>query len=453
GDIEMKKIINIQALQKPDRSQTWLIFLDAVEPKPAPGNHPDLVELEYIIKPVFKAGHANDTDPELKFELELPVTTPPAQIPKIVSAGIAFSKYNRNKKYSASEPREKCLWLEFKEPIQDPNDAYFVRVLAYAPDPLLSDWRGELFIAPKEPPLPINPELIRTITTLQPHDNLGLDKMQEMTVVSTDPEKRHFLVPLPHGLHTDSNEMFGFFTYEIRVGHRDIWSTEQGRYGREIRTTGVQHPAPTLYCTVSRNEKKISVSAPYATTVSNGKNVTSRPPRTQIWSLLYAQVSQADGNDFRNILLNDRLMVLQPETTETIHKINEDNQMISIGGWTNKEVITLLKRYGLSPDSPLSIVCVEMLPVVFSLLQQDNDNVRSTRGARAGDINMNQILMNHIQTRFANKQLTEKELQEQAIYDEAAANYIKPLSDQLGNYRMLRTSPLTAVPAICCVDC
>ena len=29
----------------------------------------------------------------------------------------------------------------------------------------------------------------------------------------------------------------------------------------------------------------------------------------------------------------------------------------------------------------------------------------------------------------------------------------RPLSDDLGNYRLLRTSTLSAVPEVCCVDC
>ena len=30
---------------------------------------------------------------------------------------------------------------------------------------------------------------------------------------------------------------------------------------------------------------------------------------------------------------------------------------------------------------------------------------------------------------------------------------VRPLSEGLGHFRILRTSPLTAVPAVCCVDC
>src|SRR5690606_12871317 len=55
-----------------------------------------------------------------------------------------------------------------------------------------------------------------------------------------------------------------------------------------------------------RDEEKLYVSAPYAITVHEGKNVTANPPRTEIWALLYAQVKQADGKDFRNVLLAEK---------------------------------------------------------------------------------------------------------------------------------------------------
>jgi hypothetical protein len=72
---------------------------------------------------------------------------------------------------------------------------------------------------------------------------------------------RHFLLPLPPGLIPESPELFGFFTYEFRIGRRVGWSTAQGRFGRPLRVTGVQHPAPTLRCEVVRHRIGIEVSA------------------------------------------------------------------------------------------------------------------------------------------------------------------------------------------------
>jgi hypothetical protein len=113
---------------------------------------------------------------------------------------------------------------------------------------------------------------------------------------------RHCLLPLPPGIHADAAEMFGFCTYEFRVEHyRDgeemAWTTTQGRFGRPLRVTGIQHPAPTLTCNVNRDEQKVYVSAPCAVAEFNGRNVTADPPRTQLWGLLYTQVKQAANKD------------------------------------------------------------------------------------------------------------------------------------------------------------
>ncbi|EEF24199.1 conserved hypothetical protein, partial [Ricinus communis] len=330
GDIEISKTAPFTALLNPDRSHTSLIFIDAVDPhnqrlQPAPHagepRLPDLIDVAYTVKPAYKDLQGAATDGDYNFALTLPITSPPAQIPKILSVGLAFSPYVSKDNYAETEPREKYLWVEFAEPVRDPKDTYFARVLAYGTDQLLSDNRFELFIAPTEPPLAVDPEYTRVVTSNQPHDDAGLTAMQPMqkaTGPGADAD-RFYLLPLPTGLHPDSQELFGFFTYEFRVGHYRytdgtaqhasgdlVWTTAQGRFGRPLRVPGIQHPAPTLTCTVDRDQEKLYVTAPYAVAVANGKNVTARPPRTEMWALLYVQVKQADNNGYRNILLDDR---------------------------------------------------------------------------------------------------------------------------------------------------
>ena len=72
------------------------------------------------------------------------------------------------------------------------------------------------------------------------------------------------------------------------------------------------HPAPTFSAPAGATEWNLIVEAPYAEAVLDGKNITADPPRTQVWTLLYAQVRQADGKDFRNILLEDRMLTFVP---------------------------------------------------------------------------------------------------------------------------------------------
>ena len=59
---------------------------------------------------------------------------------------------------------------------RNPNDTCFARVLGYAPDPLLSFPNPDQFVVRQEdPPLGIDPELIRVITKDHGNDNAGID--------------------------------------------------------------------------------------------------------------------------------------------------------------------------------------------------------------------------------------------------------------------------------------
>ncbi|MCI0524177.1 MAG: hypothetical protein L0Y75_02850 [Acidobacteria bacterium] len=500
GDIEVRHAASFESLHSPKRNYTRLVFIDAVEPKnermrPAPNQQeprfPDTIEAGYEVTTLFKEDHAAEHDAPEELDITLPITTPPRQTPKIVSAGIALSPYTRNEKYSATAPRRRFLWVEFEEPARDPNDTYFARMLAYAPDQLISNNHPELLVAPEEPSLPIDPEEIRVIIPGATNDLAGLNAMQPMTR-ATDSD-RHYLLPLPPGLHADADEMFGFFTYEFRLGHfrneetqEMVWCVAQGRFGRRLRATGIQHPAPTLTCAVNRDEKKLWVVAPYAVAVFNGKNVTSDPPRTQLWCLLYAQVRQADNKDFRNILLDDKQLDwrvqiepdpevnrftryddLQLRTLKNVSirnfkdevsyanftkayklvefdTLNKDAKKYGTVVWSNDEISQWLNIFGLPEDAPLSVLVVELLPQITSIFEhvsvlnkrEENDNLRATTG-----------LQDTPSAVIASEQIRMRQERKDAQQGPG------PLSDELGHHRILRTSPLTEAPFVCCPSC
>ncbi|OBX26886.1 hypothetical protein LX77_00675 [Gelidibacter algens] len=556
GDIQFKHYASFESLIADDfgivnRGHTTLIFIDAIEPKSRllrPNGQlrfPDELEVEYTITPHFKADHgsAQEYKPDM---LRLPTTIIPAQVPKIVSVGMAFSPYLKNEKYSATEPRQRYLWVELEEPVKDPHDTLFCRLLRYAPDQLLSHNREFMDETLPDPILPIDPEYVRSITPNQTDDMAGLRAMQAMEKASGN-DDIHYLLPLPPGLHPESPEMFGFFTYEFRVGHghwsnlevgkSNLWSTAKGRFGRPLRVTGMQHPAPTLLCNVNRDDIGVKVNAPFAKTVLNGKDVTADPPRTQLHSVLYTQVNQADGAEFRNILLDEKLMTLvDPVKVKTDfnrasvlvktmeqtgkYRVTEQNEQekarhlltqfqlfnqvddldldietrskvskliqsrskgkiftpdvatsrtllkayekykkrpdfvtpvpanasftnasliegakiaiykdkVKTGScsWTNQEISDLINRYGLPEDAPLSVLVVEVfgnITNIFDYLSYPKE----IREELFSDYSAN--------------------IEKQKIRSE------KALSDHLGHYRILRTSPLTEVPFICCVDC
>jgi hypothetical protein len=329
---------------------------------------------------------------------------------------------------------------------------------------------------PEEGPLPINPEYIRVITPDSSHNHSGLDAMQKMDK-STDTDRHYYILPLPQGLHHESPELFGMFTYEFRYGHTDrIWSTAQGRFGRALRVAGLQHPAPTLTCMLNRNEKIITVNAPYASAVYNGKNVTASPPHTSIWALLYAQVKQADGLDYRNILLNERELEPLPQRNkeemwkETVHLLEEKNlrnkeknlPMVDItnemvfqnitqqiawekestkqayGKWKNTDVYKMLDLYGLPRDSSLSVLCVEVFGQItnaFEHMDKFNENKNEF-------IDKTALVFNRTIAGEMIKNLD-------GVITPPPKAPIDPLNSQLGLFRILRTSPLVEVPFIC----
>jgi hypothetical protein len=496
GTLEIRHTASFEALQNPQRDVTRLIFIDAVEPKnprtqPAPNDtqprFPDTIEVQYTLDTDFKADHAAQKDPAEELAISLPITTPPAQIPQIASAGIALSPYQRNAKYSATQPRQRYLWIEFVEPVLDPNDEVFGRVLAYTPDQLLSNNEPDLFVAAQEPSLPIDPEFIRLIAPGATNDLAGLNAMQVMQK-ATDSD-RHYLLPIPPGLNSDSAEMFGFFTYEFRIGHyrntdtqEMVWCTAQGRFGRPLRATGIQHPAPTLTCTVNQDNEKLYVSAPYAVAVYKGKNVTANPPRTELWALLYAQVKQADNQDFRNILLDDKQLdwrvQIEPDKQvnwlvqydnpqrsllksitikswkdelsygnfQHVYKLvdpattNKDATKYGTTVWSNDEIIQLLQLYGLPKDSPLSVLVVEILPTITNIFEAVSG---------LGEPAVNKALRQNVRLRglpVSEEARQQKDQLNRTRDFEPAAG---PLSDELGQHRILRTSPLTEVPFTC----
>src|SRR5262249_5174638 len=325
------------------------------------------------------------------------------------------------------------LWFEFEQPVQDPNDTCYARVLGYAPDPLLSFPNlDQQLVRQEDPPLAIDPELIRVITRGHGNDNAGIEAMQPMTPETSDPSTPlvtvtplHYLLPLPPGLHSESPELFGFFTYELRVGHTNrIWSTAQGRFGHPTRISGVQHPAPSLTSLVERTPSGIKVTAPYAVAVFNGRNVTSRPPKTEIWCLLYAQAQQADGKHYRNILLAEGKLeyvaqkrvnvgtflaerVDRPIKLFNSLQVNLDAPATGVFTWSEKEIRSLLDNFYLAPDTALSVLSVEMMP----------------------------------------------RYDQYVLFGESPNQVVQPLSRELGQYRILRTSRLVAAPEVCCVEC
>jgi hypothetical protein len=373
-----------------DRTGTDLLFIDVVDPKPAMGQFPRPLTLGYTLTTAYSGKPAQKDDPLAQQDITVPVTTPPAQVPELVSVGMALSPYQRSDDYSSTEQRRRMLWLQFDADPVEPHDALFARVLRCAPDPLLALGNdNRVPDQPVESPLPIDPEYTRVIVPGQSDDRAGTGAMQ---VLIRGDSAGHYVLPLPPGMDDTDPQLFGFFTYEFRVGHNTEWSTAQGRYGNALRVAGVQHPPPPLVCSVQRYVSGITASAAYASPVYQGANLRPFLPGTEMWMLLYTQVWRADRSGQQNVLLGRRFAQFDAKMAERA----ELRQRLDTAGtarWTQSEVASLLAGVGMGMDSPLSVLAVEVLPGT----------------QRAAD----------------------------------------PLGTDLGSERILRASPLVAVPAMC----
>lgn len=391
GEIQLMNTINVQARTRPERGHIRLVFLDAFTPPFGQDGLPYEVGLEYRMQLFFESAPGAVQNVASR----LPVATPPRQTPKVVAAGLALTAYRPNEDYSATGSRVKRLWLEFDAPLADARDAYFVRAMCQTPDPmLLPDWEPVRDPAVIEG-VPLDPEPARVITPGQPQDLSGLNAMQRLEPAGNS--DRHFLVPLPPNTDPASPELFSFFTYEIRVGHGPgtpadpFWSTAQARFGEAMTLEGVQHPPPELACAVVVGPgRAIAARAAYATPYLGLRQVTPWQPNTEIWFVLYARLLQADGASWRNVQLDLRpgRKVRKRQSTPMAPQAE--------GRWSDEEVRDALARAGLDPATALTVLAVETLP-------------------------------------------------------EPNGGFADPLGGDLGQVRVLRTSPLASVEEDCCM--
>jgi hypothetical protein len=353
-------------------------------------------------------------------DLRLPIAIPPKQVPAIASVGLALSPYVAGPLYASTSARQRSLWIELTEPVANAEGgALFARVLAHGADPLLYNATPQT-PADSNPPLPLDPELVRAIIPDDTDDRAGLSAMTRLEPSADSPV--HFLLPLPPGLDPDDPELFGFWTYELRIGHAGApsdlrwWSTANARFGSPLRVVGVQHPPPGLTCnagrlnippasaaavlaaitapacpfrveqvmpplvpaapTASGPASLVVATASYATPMLNGKHLAGfqEPPHTSMWFLLYAQAVQADGATMRNVLIATEPGVFANRALGTIDRALEPyfatlarNSLTSlnrtaVAAFHQAQVESILASIHLPASSSLSIIAVELLP-------------------------------------------------------------------------------------------
>jgi hypothetical protein len=112
--------------------------------------------------------------------------------------------------------------------------------------------------------------------------------------------------------------------------------------------------------------------------------------------------------------------------------------------WSNTEIGQLLAVFGLPQDSPLSIVVVEILPQITNIFEHvsrlDKPAIAQATGKFVAQDKVEPFrgIVHAADTIRAQK---------------AILNIPSPVDEELGHHRILRVSPLTQVPEICCSDC
>jgi hypothetical protein len=443
GAVTVPRVVGSMATTKPSdlaRARTRLIFLDAIDPhEPVAGGFPQSLRHRWFVKPnrrpagpplpptppmpvyVTPPAPLTGTDyADAPLDLRLPIAIPPKQVPAIASVGLALSPYVAGPLYASTSARQRSLWIELTEAVDNSEgDALFARVLAHGADPLLYNATPQT-PADTNPPLPLDPELVRAIIPDDTDDRAGLTAMTRLEPSADSPV--HFLLPLPPGLDPDDPELFGFWTYELRIGHAGApsdlrwWSTANARFGSPLRVVGVQHPPPGLTCnagrlnippasaaavlaaitapacpfrveqvmpplvpaapTASGPASLVVATASYATPMLNGKHLAGfqEPPHTSMWFLLYAQAVQADGATMRNVLIATEPGVFANRALGTIDRALEPyfatlarNSLTSlnrtaVAAFHQAQVESILASIHLPASSSLSIIAVELLP-------------------------------------------------------------------------------------------
>ena len=379
GNVQIPRSVSADALAGTSdrtRTRTRILFVHAIDPAvPNPADGLTARPPVWLHGTVAGPAGAFDVDSP-HVAIRLPLAVPPAAVPEPVSAGYALSPYMTGTAYASTGPRDRRLWVEFTSPPPE-GLAIFARVLAYAPDPLLYTDRRLLAAAPPaDPALPLDPETMRLISPQQPIDEDGAETMVPL-IPSTDQPTR-FVLPLPPGVDPKAPELFGMWTYEFRVGHvtqamvaaasggAAFWCLAHARFGRPLRLAGLQHPAPAM-AVVAQWQPRIPLgridpplppvlvaTADYAKPVLYGQMVGNGQPHTTIAFLLYAQVPQADGSSFRNILLKH--VLADPVSANKAGPALYARQVFHL-----QDIVAVLDALGLPAAVPLSIVGAEFL--------------------------------------------------------------------------------------------
>ena len=130
--------------------------------------------------------------------------------------------------------------------------------------------------------------------------------------------------------------------------------------------------------------------------------------------------------------------------------IIKDQPKSGLATWNNKEIAGIMALLGLPADIPLSVLVVEVFGNITSL-REHITNLHQPGVFENVNITVSKYQTGKDNERRINEHVRHAAAEQQAMILQDVQH--KPLSDELGNFRILRTSPLTEVPFVCCTEC
>lgn len=123
--------------------------------------------------------------------------------------------------------------------------------------------------------------------------------------------------------------------------------------------------------------------------------------------------------------------------------LNKDATKYGTVVWSSSGVSQFLQLYGLPEDSPLSVLVVEILPTITNIYEH-------LSGLHKPEVAVG--LSGTVSLADVPDEGMIKECTVQMVRAQMTQLPPSPVNEALGHHRILRTSPLTEVPFVCCTN-
>ena len=333
----------------------YIVFFDAVDPKPIPPAPPSEMSLTYVVTPGFRIPPAQSDPAADAVGRFADCRAADADRQGRLGWRDAVGCTRGRRTTRALTSARRCCGSSSTKPPTNPADGYFGRVLTYAPDPMLT--REAPVQPPPDPPLPIS-------SGVHPRDPAASvrrsRRSQRDAAAHADVVAAALRVAAAARARGDEPRSARLLR-RTKSGSGTLvgWSTARARFGPPLRVAGVQHPAPH---TQLRSVQDAGCGPRVRTVCDTG---VRRP-------VAVAVVSRDDdvdravraGHAGRRRGPSQHPVVAQAgaDSAEARHQLRSVVAARRCRNGRQSEIELALASLGLPKSSPLSVLAVEMLP-------------------------------------------------------------------------------------------